>query len=336
MKFFIPLVYRVSGMPVRHRTYKDVEHREWVDVDLTEVRSSEAPVAIRVTNVYPTRLDYDRRLVEVVRYFDEGFWYPADTNRPVVVDHLKGISDPETLSVRDLADCEPFFSLFDRLSWIHMQNAKASGPKMENKFDPAGYKDIMVNPRDGLLRELHEKARNLIVIDADNYLARVFLASSKELDGPTTHYHFSPVVPPEEIAAFSDDAAVAFRSDERGVRVNSEIEVLMPEVLDYDIEERALLSFLRHGIPFSWGCEGRDQPFDRVREDPLMLLLQLKTAVFREDPDMEEIEEILPEFVEAASDPNNHVNYSGVLDTMRAGLERWQNRPIRLPGMGMS
>lgn len=355
MKLSIPLAYSVVGKQGRQRVEKETQYREWVDIDVMEIAPSEAPVAVRVTNVHRLMDRHDHQ-VEEVRFFEGDFWYPANVSRPVMINHFEDPQNLRSTSVRNLSGGSDLYEFFAPESWLQIKDAENCGRGAVNNFDPTIYKSISKNERESLIRAIHEKAHNIIIIDgqvwskgvapvlvldsfagrdAENHLARVYLETEEALDRLSTKYHFSPTVSLEEIAAFCDDASRAFRDDERRVRINTDVEVLMPEVLNHDIEEPAFLSYLRNGIVFSWQCEGFEQPFDQLRDDILMVLLQLKKAVFTDDPDMDEIESLVTEFVDLASDPLNHENYSGVLDTIQAGLERWRDRPLALPGAGM-
>ncbi|MTH97605.1 hypothetical protein E1297_16545 [Roseibium sp. RKSG952] len=354
MKLSIPLAYTVVGKRVRHRNEKEIQYREWVDIDVLQIEPSEAPVAVRVTNA--PRPFREGHQVEEVRFFEGDFLYPANMSCPVMIDHFKDPQNLHSTSVRDLSGGSDLYEFFARESWLKIKDAENMGRGAVKRFDPTVYKSISRNERESRVRAIHEKAQNIVIIDgqvwvkdaapvlaldnfagqdAENHLARVYLETEKVLDKLSAKYHFSPTISLKEIAAFCDDASRAFRDDDRRVRINTDVEVLMPEVLDHEIEGPAFLSYLRNGIVFSWRHEGFERSFDQIRDDVLIALLQLKKAVFTDNPDMGEIESLVTEFVDLASDTQNNVNYLGVLDTIQAGLERWQDRPLALPGVGM-
>lgn len=334
MKFHIPLEFTVVGTPKRHRNEKTTTAYSWVDIELPEVDQIDAPVALRLENT-------GNRLEEV-RLIDGEFWYPNNRISPLTSEHLGAFYGQ---AVRN----EPFdirASMFvgERLS------EKIRHDEIK-EFSADSYKPDFDTDKESYLRTLHKRIDNCVVIDGVVWERREkpVLVWQKDVTGDrliiepmdsqlaNTVYHvFSPTACSAEIAEIVTDLEGC------SIDIEEEVEVISPEALDYDIEEREFLlktklmntDLWERSINFYSESQGVFREYGRTyraaNRRQLIAMTELADLLDSAEDGADvisEVEDCLEEIVDSY-DAKDQPRVGSRIDAMARTLQRWRSREL--------
>lgn len=326
----IPYTYTVAGILKGHRKVEPYTFGAWTEAEVADVSSPEAPVSMS----WEARL-FGQTVRKETRWMEGANW-----SRPqgydggdsiITAEGFLRLNELEAEILRTRGGIEPS-ALIGEATGQDVSDLRSFLMRYVSEMNPGEFREVEYSSRREAEARAVDGSRNLAFIDGELWVKGgepCYVLSVPGINAPTSHapsIGVSPLPDPE----WKSYAMSFFRADrladasdylrelsgQDAVEITNDIEILIPEAVQFDDEGEALLRCARE----IWS--GRAEGLRHASSQAVLTWLALRDGTLSDSPDLEALAGHL------ADARRSLAQYGRPAETIDKALKRWEMRPM--------